>query len=49
MKVEVVLELEVDLLDVSVRDIKKLVDNIISTEKPDAVKSVDIKDVKLSP
>jgi hypothetical protein len=49
MKVEVILELEVDLLDVSVRDIKKLVDNIISTEKPDAIKSVSIKDVKLNP
>ncbi|MFP4430866.1 MAG: hypothetical protein ACLFPV_06420 [Spirochaetaceae bacterium] len=49
MKVEVVLELEVDLLDVSVRDIKKLVDNIISSEKPDAIKSVGVKDVKLNP
>ncbi len=49
MKVEVVLELEVDLLDISVRDVKKLVDNIISADKPDAIKSVDIKDVRLNP
>jgi hypothetical protein len=49
MKVEVVLELEVDLLDISVRDVKKIVDNLIATDKPDAIKSVDIKNVRLNP
>lgn len=49
MKVEVTLELEVDLLDISVRDVKKIVNDLVSTDKPDAIKSMEIKNVKLNP
>ena len=49
MKVEVTLELEVDLLDISVRDVKKIVNDLVSTDKPDAIKAMNIKDVKLNP
>lgn len=49
MKVEVTIELEVDLLDISVRDVKKIVNDLVSTDKPDAIKSMEIKNVKLNP
>ncbi|MFP4385092.1 MAG: hypothetical protein ACLFST_05015 [Spirochaetia bacterium] len=47
MKIQVTLEIEVSLKDATLSDAKKIVKQIISPEKIEAVKDIDIKSVKL--
>ena len=47
MKVTVELEIDINLLDVKIEDVKRLVKEMVSAEDSDAVKSVTIKNVRL--
>ncbi|NBC29798.1 MAG: hypothetical protein GVY29_07385 [Spirochaetes bacterium] len=47
MKVTVELEIDINLLDVKIEDVKRLVKEMVSAEESDAVKSVTIKNVRL--
>jgi hypothetical protein len=47
VKVEVVLELEISLLEVSVKDVTKLMDRIVRPDLPKSVKKVEVKDVRV--
>jgi hypothetical protein len=47
MKIQVTLEVEISLKDATLNDAKKIVKQIVSPEKIEAVKDVDIKSVKL--
>jgi hypothetical protein len=47
MKIEVTFEVEISLKDATLADAKKIVKQIISPDKIEAVKDVDIKSVKI--
>lgn len=47
MKVTVELEIDINLLDVKIEDVKRLVKEIVSADESEAVKSVSIKNVRL--
>jgi hypothetical protein len=47
MKVTVELEIDINLLDVKIEDVKRLVKEMVSAEESEAVKSVTIKNVRL--
>jgi hypothetical protein len=47
MKVTVELEIDINLLDVKIEDVKRLVKEMVSAEEMEAVKSVSIKNVRL--
>ncbi|SEN19933.1 hypothetical protein [Nitrosomonas marina] len=47
MKVEVTVELDVNLSKASIADVKKILDEMINAKKIDALESVHIKDIKL--
>lgn len=47
MKVEVTVELDINLAKASVDDIKKLLEEMMSPTKFDALDAIQIKDIKL--
>ncbi|MCB1984195.1 MAG: hypothetical protein H6936_08805 [Burkholderiales bacterium] len=47
MKVEVTIELDINLSKASIADIKKILDEMINAKKIDALESVRVKDIKL--
>lgn len=47
MKVEVTVELDINLFKTSIEDIKKLVEEMMDPKKFDALESVSIKDIKI--
>ncbi|SER69765.1 hypothetical protein SAMN05421690_105514 [Nitrosomonas sp. Nm51] len=47
MKVEVTVELDVNLAKASIADIKKIVEELMNARKIDALESVNIKDIKI--
>ncbi|MCB1947840.1 hypothetical protein [Nitrosomonas sp.] len=47
MKVEVTVELDINLSKVSIADIKKILEELINAEKIDALETVSIKDIKI--
>ncbi|SET35086.1 hypothetical protein SAMN05216326_12213 [Nitrosomonas marina] len=47
MKVEVTVELDINLSKASITDIKKILDEMINAKKIDVLESVHIKDIKL--
>lgn len=48
MKVEVTIELEINLRNASIADIQKLVEQMIDLKKFDALEAVAVKDVKIA-
>lgn len=47
MKVEVTIELDINLYKISVADIKKLLEEMMDPKKFDALESISIKDIKI--
>jgi hypothetical protein len=47
MKVYVELEIDINLLDVKMDDVKNLVSDMINSERIEAVKKVEIKNVRI--
>jgi len=47
MKVEVTVELDINLSKASITDVKKILEEMMNTRKIDALESVKIKDIKL--
>ena len=47
MKVEVTVELDINLSKASIADIKKLLEEMMNPKKFDALESVKVKDIKL--
>jgi hypothetical protein len=47
MKVEVTVELDINLSKACIADIKKLLDEMLNPKKFDAVETISIKDIKI--
>lgn len=47
MKVEVTVELDINLSKASIQDIKKLLEEMMNPKKFDALEAVSIKDIKI--
>jgi hypothetical protein len=47
MKVEVTVELEINLSKASMSDIKKLLEEMMNPKKFDALETINIKDIKI--
>ncbi len=47
MKVEVTVELDINLSKASITDVKKILEEMMNARKIDALESVNIKDIKL--
>ena len=47
MKVEVMIELDINLYKTSVADIKKLLEEMMDPKKFDALETITIKDIKI--
>lgn len=47
MKVEVTVELDINLSKASIADIKKLLDEMLNPKEFDAVEAISIKDIKI--
>lgn len=47
MKVEVTVELDINLSKASITDVKRILEEMMNTRKIDALESVSIKDIKL--
>lgn len=47
MKVEVTVELEINLSKASLSDIKKLLEEMMNPKKFDALEAINIKDIKI--
>jgi len=47
MKVEVTLELDINLLNASIQDVRNLIEEMVNPKEYNALESVTVKDVKI--